>query len=436
MPENQENILQKMMQIGELIEQEKSSEELQVGTINYYQDFVFQGSNLAETNIFIAKIENTADNSNTYEIYSGKSNTLIATVDEKGKLHFMPDYIENLKQIDERLVQMLQLEDLDFELPEELTKEDRVLTRAERQHIASKNEKKLTDDKQEKSVAKEQEQTPEEEQKEEIAKAKKIPSHSILMIRENSNFYKDHPNLEPNLYFYRDQQGVVRAEYIDESGQPQPSKYFEPSSTSLRQQTISMGNDGEPVTKEAPYQVMKTKGLNQVDKDIRDIRINIKIDTYGYLEIEEARQGKNGQWLSHDIEVKGRQYNSHAINEATSIRTRNSDPDRQTTAYEKTEETGLKEDGIEYSEMYLIQHPNELIEKLIEEGYQKPEAIKVFDYMIGEEALSLEEAKQKVNEEIEQGKFNEQEQEKDEISQEEESERTPWGDAEERRRKN
>ena len=37
---------------------------------------------------------------------------------------------------------------------------------------------------------------------------------------------------------------------------------------------------------------MKTKGLNNVDKDIRDIRINIKIDSYGYLDIEEARQGK------------------------------------------------------------------------------------------------------------------------------------------------
>ena len=27
----------------------------QVGTINYYKDFIFQGSNLAETDIFVAK---------------------------------------------------------------------------------------------------------------------------------------------------------------------------------------------------------------------------------------------------------------------------------------------------------------------------------------------------------------------------------------------
>jgi len=345
MPENKEqNTLQKMMQIGELIEQGRQSEEIQVGTINYYQDFVFQGSNLAENDVFIARIENTKDNTNTYEIYSGKTNTLIATVDEQGKLHFLPEYIERLKQIDEKLAQMLRLEDLDFELPEELQKDDRVLTREERQHIISKREPSM---KENKTLAKgeskeqkreEKEKSPEEEQRQQIANMKKVLSHNILMIREDSNFYKDHPNLEPNLYFYRDNQGVVRAEYIDKNGQPQPSKYFESSTTSLRQETVSIGDDGNPVTREVPYQVMKTKGLNNVDKDIRDIRINIKIDQYGYLDIEEARQGKNGEWLSHDVEVKGRNYNAKTVNNATSIHTREADPDKQTEAYNKVEQ--------------------------------------------------------------------------------------------------
>ncbi len=78
-------------------------------------------------------------------LYSGKTNTLIATVDEQGKLHFMPEYIESLKQIDEGLTQMLHLEDLDFQLLEELEKEDKVLTREERIHLSSqkmKNNKK------------------------------------------------------------------------------------------------------------------------------------------------------------------------------------------------------------------------------------------------------------------------------------------------------
>ncbi|MCI9246446.1 MAG: hypothetical protein HFJ30_04905 [Clostridia bacterium] len=438
MPENKEkDILQKMMEIGDLIEQGKENEDIQVGTINYYKDFVFQGSNLAETDIFVAKIENARENTTTYELYSGKTNTLIATVDEQGKLHFLPEYIESLKQVDERLVQMLNLEDLDFVMPEELEKEDKVLTREERQYIASKKATSIKDngtktEKEEVAEQEDEEKTPEEKQKEQIAKRKKVPSHNILMIRANSNLYKDHPNLEPNLYFYRDNQGVVKAEYIDSNGEPQQSKYFEDSTTSLRQETVSIGDNGNPVTKEVPHQVMKTKGLNNVDKDIRDIRINIKIDTYGYLDIEEARQGQNGEWLSHDVEVQGRSYNSHSVNTTTSIRSRVATPDRQTTAYEKVAQTGLKEDGIEYSEMYLIQHPNELIESLIQEGYQKPEAVQIFNYMIGEKSLSLEEAKEKVNEEIAQGKLKEKETSEVEQGDEEEG-RTPWGDAEDRR---
>lgn len=448
MPEKKEqDILQKMMEIGDLIEQGKPSEQIQVGTIHYYKDFVFQGSSLAETDIFVAKVENTADNTNTYEIYSGKTNTLIATVDEQGKLHFIPEYIENLRKIDERLVQMLSLEDLDFSMPEELGKDDKVLTREERTYLASKKIQTAKDKRVEKKGENEKNtleqedegKTPEEEQKEQIAKMKKVPSHHILIVRKDSNLYKDHPNLEPNLYFYRDNQGVVKAEYIDSNGQPQLSQYFENSTTSLSQETVSIGSDGNSVTKEVPHQVMKTKGLNNVDKDIRDIRINIKIDTYGYLDIEEARQGQNGEWLSHDIETKGRSYNSHSVNQTTSIRSRTADPDRQTTAYEKTVQTGLREDGIAYSEMYLIEHPNEFIESMMEEGYQKPEAVQILNYVVGQEKLDVDQAKQKVNEEIAQGKFKKEEQKEKQTTQQEveqgdeEEGRTPWGDAEARK---
>lgn len=181
MPEKQEvDILQKMMEIGELIEQGKEVEGIQVGTINYYKDFVFQGSQLAETDLFVARIDNTLEGTSTYELYSGKTNTLIATVDTQGKIHFMPEYIEGLKQIDERFAQMLHLEDLDFQLPEELAKEDKVLTREERIHIASK---KIQNTRSGRIVEKENSKetleqdtkgkSPEEEQREEIAKAKK-----------------------------------------------------------------------------------------------------------------------------------------------------------------------------------------------------------------------------------------------------------------------
>ena len=50
--------------------------------------------------------------------------------------------------------------------------------------------------------------------------------------------------------------------------------------------------------------------------------------------------------------------------------------------------------------MYLIEHADEVVEDLMKEGYQKKEAVQIVDYMLGEEALTLEEAKEKTNEDI------------------------------------
>lgn len=51
--------------------------------------------------------------------------------------------------------------------------------------------------------------------------------------------------------------------------------------------------------------------------------------------------------------------------------------------------------------MYLVEHAEEVVDQFVKEGYQKREAVQIFNYMIGEEALTEQEAKQRVNEEIE-----------------------------------
>ena len=73
-----QEILEKMLEIAELVQIDKN-EETKITDINYYKDFNFKGSNLAENDIFVVKIENADKNINTYEIYSGKTNNLIAT---------------------------------------------------------------------------------------------------------------------------------------------------------------------------------------------------------------------------------------------------------------------------------------------------------------------------------------------------------------------
>ena len=436
---------------------ELDSKTQKLDNIQYYDKFEFIGSGLEERGIYITKInekestitrQNGAkeienqeqEKSQEYSIYKiyDKDQNLIAMVDKEGNLTFTPEYVENLKEKMPKLYRMLQLNGLKMQLPKELGENDLVLTKEDIEKEMSiyerstkKGQKSVTKDEKERGETKEQNrqgQSKEEKDTQEFAKRKNIPTHSVLKVKENSNLYKDHPELEPNLYFYRDNNGVVRAEYIDENGIPQESQYFEPSITSLRQETVSLGDNGKPVTKEVPYQVMKTKGLNNVDKDIRDIRMTIEIDAYGYLNIGEARQGKNGEWLSHDIEMQGRDYNSHAVNQTTSIKTRKADPDKQTEAYEKLEGTEVAEDGIEYSEMHLIQHADEIIDELMEEGYQRQEALKIFDYMIGEEKLTEGQAKQRVNKEIGDNNKNiETENTREEIDDDEG--RTPWGDA-------
>ena len=202
---------------------------------------------------------------------------------------------------------------------------------------------------------------------------------------------------EPNLYFYRDSDGKIKAEYIDEKGVVQPSKFFEESTTAF-QENVDIGQDGNPVKKEVPYQTMITK-LKHGDTDIKDIRINIEI-VQGYLTIKESRQGKNGKWESHEIEVMGRDYNSKEVNDVTSTRLGGeADPSRVTNMFEKVEQTSLADNGIQMKEMQGYRE--NLINKFVNEGYNREEATRIYEYMVNEDRkLTEEQAKEKVNEEI------------------------------------
>lgn len=239
-----------------------------------------------------------------------------------------------------------------------------------------------------------------------ISKKKNIPPSQIYMVRENANLYKDHKVLkdeEKNLFFYRDSDGIVKAEYIDEkTGETKPSKYIQNSKTEMRKE-VSIGKDGEQVEEEVPYQTMHTKGLNTDNSYVRDIRFSINIDM-GRLEINESRQGTNGEWSSHEVEIRGRKYNSHQINELTQNRTKSNNPNEISETYEEVEDTGFKQDGIQIDEMT---EPQKVIQKFMDEGYQKKEAIAIFNYMIGEEKLPEKLAKERVNEEIKEEQSNE-----------------------------
>ena len=405
----------------------------QISNITYYKELAFDSARFIENDVFVTKLNRENGKKGVEEVYEiyNKDGDLVATVDKAGKIHFSPEYIEKLRQEYQEYFEMLNLDNAVLELPEEIKERNITLQPEElEKEIQKKKEKGKEDEEQAEGEEAEQEQEkldPQEENQEQkaIAKKKGIPENNVLIVRDNSNFYKDHPEVERNLIFSRDKDGLVKAEYIDENGELQPSKYIMPSTTGIRQETVSIGSDGNPVTKESPQQVMQTRNLTGRDQDVRDVRINIKFDIYGYLYLEEARQGNEGEWTSQAIEVKGRPTNSSQVNEITSIRTGVADPDRETGMYSSVEKTGLIQDGVQYDEMHFMQHSEEIIEKFIKDGYQRKEAVEIFNYMIGEEVLTENEAKARVNENI---KEREKEQERDD----DDEGRTPWGDAEAR----
>lgn len=423
MEQNQsEEIKQTMAQIYTQIA-EREGKDTAISNITYYKEFTFSSAKFIDNDIFIVKLQKTQgkDQIQTFEIYN-KEGEQIGIVDEKGKIQFRPEYIEKLRDEFIKFFELLRLDNAELELPEKIKEEDISLEHEELEKEVEKLDGGKA--KNEKKEEKQEEKKEDNAQEQEIATKKGIPVNNILIVRDNSNLYKDHPELEKGLIFSRDNDGQVKAEYVDENGDLQPSKYIQPSSTSIRQETVSMGKDGNPITRETPQQVMRTQNLTGRDQDIRDIRINVKFDQYGYLDIEEARQGRNGEWAAHDIEVRGRDYNSAQVNEVTSIKTGVADPDKETNSYENMENEGKPQDEIQYDKMYLMQHADEIIDEFIKQGYQKLEAVAIFNYMIGEQELTEKEAKEKVNENLKEVKQEERE--------EEPEERTPWGDAEAR----
>lgn len=418
---------------------EREDKSTQISNITYYKELAFDSARFIENDVFVTKLNRENGKKGAEEVYEiyNKDGDLVATVDKAGKIHFSPEYIEKLRQEYQEYFEMLNLDNAVLELPEEI-KERNITLQPEELEKEKKKEKQDEKGKEDEEKTKEEEEEqeqekldPQEENQEQkaIAKKKGIPENNVLIVRDNSNFYKDHPEVERDLIFSRDKDGLVKAEYIDENGELQPSKYIMPSTTGIRQETVSIGSDGNPVTKESPQQVMQTRNLTGRDQDIRDVRINIKFDTYGYPYAEEARQGKNGKWAALAIEVKGRPTNSSQVNEITSIRTGVADPDRETGTYSSVEKTGLIQDGVQYDEMHLMQHSEEIIEEFIKDGYQRKEAVEIFNYMIGEEVLTEKEAKERVNENIKKReKIQEKEQERDD----DDEGRTPWGDAEAR----
>lgn len=383
---NSQEILLKMEEIKAIVIKQIESNQ-KIKDIRHCDDL--QLGQIGIEGAYIVEIENEKRSKETgerlktvvYKVYA-EDHTHVANIDEKGNVEYAEEFLKQLKDVNEEQLSLINTKGV--KLQEEPNGKNEISYEEEKGKQEETNRKREEENR----------------QIEEIAKQKGIPTNNVLKVRADSNFYKNHPELEeePNLYFYRDEDGKIKAEYIDEKGIIHPSKYFEESTTALSEQTVDLGQDGNPVKKKVPYQTMKTN-LNGNDEDIKAVRIIIEI-VQGYLIVKESRLGKNGKWESHDIEVMGRDYNSKEINDVTSTRIGGeADPSRTTDAYEKVKETSMSNDGVQMEEMQ--EYRESLINKFIDEGYNREEATKIYNYMIEKSwNLTEEQAKDKVNEEI------------------------------------
>lgn len=421
-----EELLEKIKGIEDRIKGEGQSQDV---SVKYFEDANLQlGKNILRVSIAEITEKFLDDKSEeqtqtTYEVYMkfAGEDVLIANIDADGTLRVNKETVQRidpdnklglLELGDQEKPDLSVLKDLEGKTKEDLEKELEEKGKEREKGREEAGEEEAEDEKSE-------EEKDEDEKTEEIARTKNIPAKNIYRIRPDSQFFKNYPMVDKSTYFYRDNDGKMKAEYVDKNGRTVPSPYFKDSTTRLTDPVISVGTDGQNVKSQRPYQSIQTNGLNR-QYGVRDVRISIYFDG-GYINMEESRLGNDGKWVGYGIERTGRDYNSKQVN-AMSDTTRKEDKSELVSgSFKKVEDTGFKEDGITMDEL----SPKKTLDRLMDEGYNKNEAARIINYMIGPEKMGEDKAKEIVNQEIE---LEAQEKAKDDSDQ-----KGPWDNARDRR---
>lgn len=421
-----EELLEKIKGIEDRIKGEGQSQDV---SVKYFEDANLQlGKNILRVSIAEITEKFLDDKSEeqtqtTYEVYMkfAGEDVLIANIDADGTLRVNKETVQRidpdnklglLELGDQEKPDLSVLKDLEGKTKEDLEKELEEKGKEREKGREEAGEEEAEDEKSE-------EEKDEDEKTEEIARTKNIPAKNIYRIRPDSQFFKNYPMVDKSTYFYRDNDGKMKAEYVDKNGRTVPSPYFKDSTTRLTDPVISVGTDGQNVKSQRPYQSIQTNGLNR-QYGVRDVRISIYFDG-GYINMEESRLGDDGKWVGYGIERTGRDYNSKQVN-AMSDTTRKEDKSELVSgSFKKVEDTGFKEDGITMDEL----SPKKTLDRLMDEGYNKNEAARIINYMIGPEKMGEDKAKETVNQEIE---LEAQEKAKDDSDQ-----KGPWDNARDRR---
>lgn len=450
--EEKNKIINHMNQIGKLVDSGLDADSQKRENTMYFKDFEFGNSGLAIKNVYIVEIkqkiqEKTADNPEknadkkekkdnltTYEIFDD-NDKLIAMVSSEGKVQFVPEYLEQLKENYGEYFKQLELDDIDFELPKELKENDIVMTKAElaerekngleRNKEGKKEQKQEGNsekEKEEEEEEKEPDQETEEEKKEKTAKALNIDKDEIKAVStiNPSEKITDKYNLVdlmPEASKYASvsivcstpnekSNGQFTILGVKQDGTREPISSIEPvEGTTGNKNVISINEDGSKVEEK------QVKGLLRINARNRDDGIAVSIGDYGMLNVD---------YVSNIMDKENRR--------STPIRTMESENQRIPSAkakenagdskeevkqegriYRQKEEDGMDPqtlDGIDTDQMdgkmTLEELKKQILDKALEEGDMSRNEQKEFiEAEINKSGLELsEDEKQKTVAEI------------------------------------
>ena len=367
MKENKrEEVINNMLNLRASISEKLAERNQEVDNIGYYKDFEFKGSGLAINDAYIVKLKDSEKSKGkpkskedeegkekiAYEIYD-KDNNLIATVNETGEVEFDQEFLESLEKVNKEYYDTLTLDEAEFELPEELGKDDLVLTR---QELDEKQAEKDLEKISEKIGSKDIEaystmnvdQTPQFDKivnKQEIDPNARVTQTETLAdmipeIREKGIVkvgvvFSDHS---------KGQSGRFSFVGLDKDGNIHSIDSLENTQGTTTGQTVTSINsrDGSVVEEEQVAGMVRINGRSRTNG--QEEMLSVKIGQYGILEVDYVRadlsKDKDERYLSAPIETSNQRPTTRAVREMMD-KTRNTEIDDE---LERSEEE-IERDG-------------------------------------------------------------------------------------------
>ena len=361
------NMLNLRAEISEKLE----ARNQEVDNIGYYRDFEFKGSGLAINDAYIVKLKDSEKKQEkpksrededqqekiAYEIYD-KDNKLIATVNEMGEVTFDHEFLEDLEKVNKEYFDTLTLDEAEFELPEELGKEDLVLTKEELDEKQSNKEldkmSKIleTEDIQAYSTMKANQKLQFDKiaAKQEIDPNAKVTQTETLadMIPE----IKEKGIVKVNVVFSdhsKGKNGRFSFVGLDKDGNVHTIDSLQNIEGTTTGQTVTSINsrDGSVVQEEQVAGMVRINGRSKVNG--QEEMLSVRVGQYGTLEVDYVRadlsKDKDERYLSAPIETKNQRPTTREVREVMD-KTKNTEIedelDRSEEEIERDGETELR----------------------------------------------------------------------------------------------